>query len=97
MAEKSITVQVDFYATIQEVFGEQSTRVTLSDSMTVGAVLEAVSTTGPRRDSIFASSGVLHRDLIVLRNGRNIAFIGGLGAELSEGDVLAVFPPTFGG
>jgi molybdopterin converting factor small subunit len=97
MADRNITVQVDFYGGLQEVFGAQSTRVVLSGSRSVGAVLEALATTGTRRDIIFASPGVLQRDLTVLKNGRNIVFIGGLGVELSEEDVLAVFPPTFGG
>ena len=97
MAEKSITVQVDFYAGLQGVFGEKSIRVTLAESRTVGALLEVLSSTGPRRDSLFSAPGVLQRDLTLLKNGRNIAFIGGLNAELSDNDVLALFPPTFGG
>jgi molybdopterin converting factor small subunit len=35
--------------------------------------------------------------LIVLLNGRNIAFLGGLQAVLQEGDEVAVFPPLKGG
>ncbi|MFH1134845.1 MAG: MoaD family protein [Pseudomonadota bacterium] len=98
MTKKTITVQVDFYAGVQAVFGTASTRATLAgSSRTVGAALEAIAATRERRETIFDPAGGLRRDLTVFKNGRNIKFIGGLEAELNEGDVLALFPPTFGG
>ncbi len=93
----NISVQVDFYAAIQDVFGQKSTRVTLAEHPTVGGVLEAICTTPERREKVFDSSGQLRRDLTIMRNGRNINFLNGLETVLSQGDVIAVFPPTFGG
>ena len=50
-----------------------------------------------RERGIFADSDRLRPDLIVLLNGRNIAFLGGLAAPLEKGDVVSVFPPVKGG
>jgi len=36
-------------------------------------------------------------DVNVLKNGRNIHFLNGLETPLSEGDVIALFPPAAGG
>jgi molybdopterin synthase sulfur carrier subunit len=33
----------------------------------------------------------------VLKNGRNIKYIDGINTNLSEGDVIAFFPPVAGG
>lgn len=92
-----ITVQVDFYAALQKVFGDQPYRMTLSASGTVGTLLEKMADTSERRGRLFDPSGGLRQDITVLKNGRNINFIGGLGAGLGPGDVVAVFPPTYGG
>ena len=92
-----VSVQVEFHANLKKAFGEKSTRVSLGGPPTVGALLDAVSTTRERREMIFDESGGLRRDLTVLRNGRSIAFLSGADTELSDGDVVALFPPTFGG
>ena len=93
----NITVQVDFYASIQQVFGLATTRVAVPAPGTVGDILEKITDTASRRERIFDPSGRINRDLTVLKNGRNINFIGGPAAEVRTGDIVAIFPPTFGG
>ena len=93
----NISVQVEFYATIQKVFGEKSMRVTQSSPLTVRRLLDVVCTSHERHEKIFDDSGQLRSDLTILRNGRNIVFLEGLNTELKNGDKIALFPPVTGG
>ncbi|MEW5722748.1 MAG: ubiquitin-like small modifier protein 1 [Thermodesulfobacteriota bacterium] len=92
-----VSVQVDFYGAVQQVFGDKSTRVSVGPAPTVRAVLERLCTTAERRGKIFDPSGGLRPEVTVMKNGRNVLFLNGLETEVSEGDVVALFPPTFGG
>ncbi|UCF90104.1 MAG: MoaD family protein [Desulfobacterales bacterium] len=93
----TISVQVDFHFTIQQVFGDRSIRIALGSPPTVRTLLDAVCTSGERRAQIFDDSGRLRSDVKILRNGRNIVFLDGLETELASGDKIAVFPQVVGG
>lgn len=93
----TVHVQVDFYVTIQKVFGTKTARVALDAPATVAHLLAAICETPAQRDKILDSQGGVRRGVTVLCNGRNIAFLGGLDAVLRSGDVVAVFPPMTGG
>ena len=93
----NVTVQVDFHATIQSVFGQKSIGMTLSGPLTVGNLLDVLCISRERRESIFDGSGRLRSSLAVLLNGRNIHFLGGLDTVLNDGDKIAIFPPVAGG
>ena len=93
----TVTVQVDFYAGMQQAFGGSSIRLTFDGRVTVSAVLEKIADSPQRREKIFDPAGAVRRELTLLKNGRNVNFIGGTAAEIESGDVLAVFPPVLGG
>ena len=93
----NISVQVEFHAAIQNVFGEKSTRVTQSSPLTVRKLLDVVCTSHERHEKIFDDSGQLRSDVTIFRNGRNIVFLEGLNTELNNGDKIALFPPVTGG
>jgi molybdopterin synthase sulfur carrier subunit len=93
----NISVQVDFHATIQKVFGEKSIRITASSPLAVKNLLDQVCTSQERHEQIFDASNRLRSDVTILKNGRNIVFLGGLDTELSTGDRIAIFPPVVGG
>jgi molybdopterin synthase sulfur carrier subunit len=93
----NISIQVEFHATIQKVFGEKSTRVTQSSPLTVRRLLDVVCTSNERHEKIFDDSGQLRSDVTIFRNGRNIVFLEGLNTELNNGDKIALFPPVTGG
>jgi molybdopterin synthase sulfur carrier subunit len=93
----NISVQVDFHATIQQIFGEKSVRVTLEAPPTVRNLLNILCPSQERYKKILDGSGNLRSDVKILRNGRNIVFLGGLDTELNNGDTIAIFPPVFGG
>ncbi len=53
-------------------------------------VAEALEASGLPAD-LLAPAGELNPDLVVLRNGRNIAFLDGLATRVEEEDRIAVF------
>ena len=93
----TISVQVDFHFTVQQVFGEKSIRVALSPPPTVKTLLDLLCTSRERYAQIFDDSGQLRSDVKVLRNGRNVVFLDGLDTELDNGDKIAIFPQVVGG
>jgi molybdopterin synthase sulfur carrier subunit len=48
-------------------------------------------------DLLFAAPGNLRDFVNILRNGRNVEFLGRLDTPLDDGDVIALFPPIAGG
>ena len=93
----TISVQVDFHFTVQQVFGEKSISVALSPPPTVKSLLNVLCTSRERCAQIFDDSGRLRSDVKVLRNDRNVVFLDGLNTELDNGDKIAIFPQVVGG
>jgi MoaD family protein len=93
----SVNVQVDFHATIQKVFGEKSIKFALGSPPSVRNLMEQLCTSQERYENIFDNAKHLRKDVTILKNGRNIVFLGGLDTELTSGDKIAVFPPVVGG
>ena len=48
-------------------------------------------------EMMFDDNGTLRNFINILRNGRNVQFLAGLDTPLSDGDVIALFPPLAGG
>jgi molybdopterin synthase sulfur carrier subunit len=93
----TISVQVDFHATIRKVFGEKSIQIDLSSPSSVGFLLDRLCTSPERYENIFEDTNRLRSDVTILKNGRNIVFLDGLNTELTTGDKIAIFPPVVGG
>jgi MoaD family protein len=93
----TITITVKSFATLREVM-EARTSVDLPGDATIRTLLDRLTRQYPGLDGqIFSAPGTL-RDLVnILRNGRNIAFLAGLDTPLSDGDLVALFPPVAGG
>lgn len=95
MGDRDVTVR--FFASVRETFGQKEVALASSDAPTVGRALREVCTTPDREREIFLDEHTLRSDLIVLVNGRNAFFLGGLAATLHDGDTVSVFPPLKGG
>jgi molybdopterin synthase sulfur carrier subunit len=93
----TISVQIDFHFTVQQVFGEKSMRVALKPPPTIKNLLDILCTSRDRYAQIFDDSGRLRSDVKVLRNGRNVVFLNGLDTQLDDGDKIAIFPQVVGG
>jgi molybdopterin synthase sulfur carrier subunit len=90
-------VTVRTFGSLREL-AEPQVEVEIRDGASVAGLLEVVFRRHPDLESeLFSSPGTLRRYVNVLLNGKNIEFLRGLDTPLSEGDVLALFPPAEGG
>jgi len=83
-------VRVKFFATLRSIAGRRE--VEIKGIKTVGELLE----------KLYAEFGEEFKNEIeerrmILVNGKNIDHLNGLNTELSEGDVVNIFPPAGGG
>ncbi|MBN1829684.1 MAG: MoaD/ThiS family protein [Deltaproteobacteria bacterium] len=92
-----ITVTLKAYATLRDILGKEL-RLTLPRGTTVGSLLNDLAGRYPAlRGKLLDDDGAVGQYFIVLKNGRNILFAGGLDALLEDGDSLSLFPPVAGG
>ena len=95
----SITMKVTVrtFGSFREL-AEREFEIEIEDGASVVGLLEAVFQLFPDLESeLFSGPGHLKEYVNVLVNGRNVEFLRGLETVLSEGDVLALFPPAEGG
>jgi len=89
-------VEVKLYTILREAAGFKETVV---EGRTVGEILNRLADRvgGKFRSMLFEDDGRLNKFYIVLLNGRNIVLSKGLDTPVSNGDVIAIFPPVGGG
>lgn len=90
-------MDVIFYAHMEKIFGTARRQVTLTGKLDLRHLLGVICDTKERRARLFDDQGGLRPDLTIMRNGRNVAFLGSLDTVLSPGDQIAIFPPVYGG
>jgi molybdopterin synthase sulfur carrier subunit len=95
--ENRITVTVKSFATLREVMDAQI-RVDLPKGATIRSLLgELTGRYEGLSDLLFAAPGIPRDFVNILKNGRNVEFLGRLDTSLEDGDVIALFPPVAGG
>jgi len=97
MTERTPKVEARLYGGLERVFQEKEKQVELTKAPTVRSLLELLCNSPERRRELFNDHGQIRPDLVVLRTGRSIVFLGGLDTELNEGDTVAIFLPVRGG
>jgi MoaD family protein len=96
-AEKAhATVTTRFFADLRDLFGA-GREVRLTETRDVAGLLAALCDSPLRRRVLLDDHGECGKRVAILVNGRNIAFLGGESAKLSDSDVIDFFPPVFGG
>lgn len=90
-------VKIEFYASMREVFQEKGREIRLGGVSNIREILDLLCNTYQRRQKILDHSGQLRPDINVLKNGRSIKFLDGIETEVKGEDIIAVFPPIYGG
>ena len=90
-------VTVKLFAGLRDLFGQKVFHVTIEQASEMGRLLDVLCATSEQRQGLLNESGGIADGVVVLLNGHNIAFLGGVNATLHEGDEVAIFPPIAGG
>ena len=90
-------VQLRFFANFREAVGGKTIDREFDDGVTVGEVLSALEAEFDDLAGTLIEDGDLKPQINVLRNGREVRHLDGIGTELDDGDTLSVFPPVAGG
>ncbi len=90
-------IHIKAFGNFREILGKERD-IQVKDGSTINDILSALSSSNPRlKSTVFDESGKI-RDYVVLTRNREILDLpNGLGAELKEGDEVAILPPAVGG
>ena len=92
-----MNVTVKTFADIREILGPELA-VSVPERAVVRELLQILGARSPELlKKILDDRGELKPYVSILKGGRNIRFIRGLETELTEGEVIAIFPPVAGG
>jgi molybdopterin synthase sulfur carrier subunit len=95
-----LKIQVRVFASLREILGKKELELHFRENATVMAVLGMLSeeySNGKLGREIFDENGKVRKYVKILVNGRDIDFLNGPSTTLSDGDVIAIFPPVGGG
>lgn len=91
-----MAVELRFFANFREAVGQKTIEREYDAASSIGGVLHAISEEYPDIE-FFEEDGTLRSHLTIMKNGRNIDYVGGLDGEMEDGDTLSIFPPVAGG
>lgn len=91
-------MRIRAYATLRDLMGGAVHDTTISDSTTVGDVLERLAESHPAfGEKLWDANRQRTGFITVLLNGRSIEYLQGLDSPVTDADALALFPPVGGG
>jgi molybdopterin synthase sulfur carrier subunit len=90
-------LELRFFATFREAVGTKTVTREVADGATVGGVLRELEASYEGLEGQLVEDGDLRPQINVLKNGREVLHMQGMGTPLADGDTLSVFPPVAGG
>ena len=86
-------VKVKAFANLREVFGGEIS-IKLQEGAVLKDLLSPVFLPPEAVEAIIDNeSGEIKPTILILKNGRNIRFLGGVLTKLEDGDEVSIFPP----
>ena len=96
--KKFLKTTVRLFATFKQITNQREIEFEIEEGTTIRQLLELLfNQYNTLRDKIFDENNELRPWIHILKNGRNIKFLGGIETVISNGDVVAIFPPVAGG
>lgn len=90
-------ITVRAFADYREIIGKEMEMIE-PEGKTIGELLAGLGDRYPKLLSeMFTPAGELKEFINIFINGRNIAFLKDMATPLSDGDIIALFPPVAGG
>lgn len=90
-------ITIRAFADYREIIGKEMD-LALPEGKTIGVLLDDLGDRYPKlRSEMFTPAGELKEFINIFINGRNIAFLKDMATPLSDGDIIALFPPVAGG
>ena len=95
---RGMRVKVKTLATLHTITGGLIHEITLNDEANVNDVIKKLIEMYPKlKNELLNDKGRLKENYKVLINGREITHLSGLETKVSDGDIIAIFPPVAGG
>jgi molybdopterin synthase sulfur carrier subunit len=92
-----IKVIIKFYAQLREFLKKSKIEIELEEGTNILQLMESLCKIYDLREKIFNKKNELNKQIMILKNGRQIEFLEGVKTKLLDGDEIALFPPIMGG
>lgn len=93
-----IKTTIRLFASFKQITNKREIEIKLEEGATIFQLLEVLfNQYDSLREKIFDENNELREWIHILKNGRSIKFLEGIETTLTNGDVVAVFPPVAGG
>jgi len=92
-------IRIEFYSLLRLLLKQETLVLPWQEGMTVERLLEKAqaATPIPFLDRLIDADGKLHPGTIILVDRKNIHHLAGLQTPITDGAVVALFPPGAGG